>query len=262
MSIVALTCRDEYTQVAEMIRNTINNVLIIKRFDDIVNMQGKINILLSLGCCMEYAELVRLLNNTTVFSIIEYCPIVKRNVLAKFNNLNLGKNIVLFTQPIIGTIKIIMGRGKTLFDYIKTVRISLSYEILNNIEYLYKKLLHSATIESHEIFISYIKDIISIDLGIKQLDVELHHNCKLIEVDIEGTQFGKWKKLTYQIIKDIDVNQLLLAEIYSYIQLITSGNLGKSILTSEIIGEEEGFFTYYMGNLIKMFNVQIDIKTI
>ncbi len=262
MNTMTLICEDEYMQIADIIRSIISNVLVTKRFDSLANMQDKIDVFLSLGCCIEYEELVKLLSSNTIFSIIEYCPIIKRDMLTRLNTLNLGKNIVLLVQPIIGTIKIIIGRGKILFDYIKTIRISLGYEILNNIGYFYKKLLHNAAAEKHEILINYIKDIIGIDLGIKQLDVQLHHNYKFIEVDIEGVQFSKWKKLKYQIAGEIDANQFLVAEICSYIQLVISGNLDKGILTSENIGGEEGFFTYYMGNLIKMLNIQVDIEFI
>ncbi|MCS7111377.1 MAG: hypothetical protein N3D82_03680 [Ignisphaera sp.] len=258
----ALVCGDEYEQVLDMLAKAVGSIVIAKRFYDLAGIQGGTSIFLSLGCCVEFEELLKLVNSGSSLSIIVYSPTAKINVLSNYFKLNSDRNFILFAQPIIGLIRMILSRSKMLLDYIKIVKVLLNYGILNNVEHFYSysdKLVCGDVTESRKTFIDHARDV-GMHHGVGQIYVQPSMDSRPIEISIEGVQFNKEKKITYKITEGTDVVKLLVAELYSYIQLITSKVLGRNILLPENVGEEEGLFTYYMGNFTSMIDVQIDIE--
>ncbi|MEM2528972.1 MAG: hypothetical protein QXG40_06205, partial [Ignisphaera sp.] len=114
VSIAVLICRDSYTQVLDMLKNMISNIVIIEKLGDLGNISDTMIVLLSLGCCIEYEKLVKLVNLNTVSSVIEYCPIIREGILSELRILDSNNFVLLYSQPIIGTIRTIIGRSQIL----------------------------------------------------------------------------------------------------------------------------------------------------
>jgi len=264
VSIAVLICRDSYTQVLDMLKNMISNIVIIEKLGDLGNISDTMIVLLSLGCCIEYEKLVKLVNLNTVSSVIEYCPIIREGILSELRILDSNNFVLLYSQPIIGTIRTIIGRSQILLDSIKTIRVILNYNILNDIICLYENAqLHDNVLRSRKTLIDYIKNA-GTNSGIKQLEIQLSSNDGFVEVIVEGIQSDREKKLIYRITRGDDINQFMVAEIYSYIQLIINRIVDNGVLIPEDIGREEGLFTYYMGMLLnsRKVNLQVNIETI
>lgn len=262
VSIAVLICRDGYAQVLDVLKNMIGNIVIIEKLDDLGTVGDTMIALLSLGCCIEYGKLIELVSLSTVSSAIEYCPIIREGISSELRSLNLNHFVLLYSQPIIGTIRTIIGRSQALLDSIKTIRIVLSYNILNDIIRFYEN-AQCSVLRSSKTLLDYIKNA-DMNSDIKQLEIQLSSSDRFVEVIVEGIQSDRGKRLIYRITGGDDINQFIAAEIYSHIQLIISRIVDNGVLIPEDIGREEGLFAYYMGMLLNSVKVdiQINIETI
>ena len=230
-----------------MLRPIINDIEIVEEVSILNSIQQNFDILINLDCHIEYEKLFKEISDRTPLpNIIEFSTTAN---MVRHPNTSLNR-IVILTQPIIGTIRVIISRIKALMDSIKNIKISLNCEALNNrmtLPLCREISTYNSNLLQNYIPISYYIEPYS---NIEQFKIEQLSDERSIEILVEGTQFNKERRIIYRIIGKNNANCLPALEAYTYIQLITSKIVNNGVLTPEDIGRDEGLFTYYMSNLI------------
>jgi hypothetical protein len=233
--IVALTCRSEYRYVLDILKRIIKDVEIIENINTLDDIQD-IEMLLNFDCKLNYEKLFKLNTN---FKIINICSIIDRNTIEK--NL-ISSSTLIYIQPIVGTIRVIKSRIKSLFDTINAIKIMVKCDVLDDNTLLCED-------NSTNKNLSSIKNSLK-DLDTGKIDITCINGNSIIKIMAEGMQFNKKKKISYNIIYKNDINHFIAIEIYSCIKLIIDRVVGNGILMPEDIGRDEGTFAYYISNLI------------